>query len=155
MPSSLKLTQALVDTAMGRVSADLVIRNGKWVAVQSGEIIPNTDIAIKDGHIAYVGEDTSHAIGKKTKSVNVKSGNTIKSISKGFEVHRPNGELHMQFSYPSVRPKVRVETPPGFSHSCTFGIPDEKVIRSSISQEYTLDGTHFPGQHTRIRWWPE
>ena len=95
------------------------------------------------------------AIGKKTKSVNVKSGNMIKSISKGFEVHRPNGELHMQFSYPSVRPKVRVETPPGFSHSCTFGIPDEKVIRSSISQEYTLDGTHFPGQHTRIRWWPE
>jgi hypothetical protein len=95
------------------------------------------------------------AIGKKTKSVNVKSGNIIKSISKGFEIHRNNGELHMQFSYPTVRPKVRVETPPGLIHSCTFGIPNEKVIRSSISQEYTLDGTHFPGQHTRVRWWPE
>jgi adenine deaminase len=44
MPSSTKLTQALVNTAMGRLPADLVIRNGQWVSVQSGEIIPDTDI---------------------------------------------------------------------------------------------------------------
>jgi adenine deaminase len=50
MPSSSKLTRALVDTAMGRVPADTVILNGQWVCVQSGEIIPGTDIAIKDGH---------------------------------------------------------------------------------------------------------
>ena len=68
MSSSTKLTHSLVDVAMGRKPADLVIRNGKWVSVQSGEIIPGTDIAIKDGHIAYVGEDARHAIGKKTKA---------------------------------------------------------------------------------------
>ena len=54
MPSSTKLTRSLVDVAMGRLPADLVIRNGKWVSVQSGEILPGSDIAIKDGHIAYV-----------------------------------------------------------------------------------------------------
>jgi adenine deaminase len=69
MPASAKLTRALVDTAMGRTSADTVILNGQWVCVQSGEIIPHTDIAIKDGHIAYVGENARHAIGKKTKVI--------------------------------------------------------------------------------------
>lgn len=67
MPTTTKLTRSLVDTAMGRVPADLVIRNGQWVSVQSGEMIPKTDVAVKDGHIAYVGEDASHTIGKKTK----------------------------------------------------------------------------------------
>ena len=44
MPSSTKLTRALVDTAMGRIPADLVIRNGQWVSVQSGEIDPSWPI---------------------------------------------------------------------------------------------------------------
>ncbi|UCD43762.1 MAG: hypothetical protein JSV69_04110, partial [Chloroflexota bacterium] len=55
-----KLTRTLVDVAMGRSSADLVIRNGRWVSVQSGEIIPATDIAIKKDRIAFVGPDASH-----------------------------------------------------------------------------------------------
>ncbi|OQY89021.1 MAG: adenine deaminase [Anaerolineae bacterium UTCFX1] len=69
MPSSATLTHALIDTAMGRVPADLVIRNGQWVCVQSGEIIPHTDVAVKDGRVAYVGGDASHTIGKKTKVI--------------------------------------------------------------------------------------
>ena len=59
-------TRTLVDVAMGRVPADLVIRKGRWVCVQSGEIIPGTDIAIKSGRIAYVGPDCGHAIGDDT-----------------------------------------------------------------------------------------
>jgi len=35
----------LVDVAMGRKPADLVIRNGRWVNVHSGEIIAGTDVA--------------------------------------------------------------------------------------------------------------
>ncbi len=69
MTDSVKLTLSLVDTAMGRQPADLVIRDGQWVCVQSGEIIPNTDVAIKDGHIAYAGPDASHAIGKGTRVI--------------------------------------------------------------------------------------
>lgn len=59
----------LVDVAMGRAAADLVIRNGKWVNVYSGEIIPHTDIAVKAGRFAYVGADASHTIGEGTKVV--------------------------------------------------------------------------------------
>jgi adenine deaminase len=62
-------SRTLVDVAMGRVPADLVIRNGQWVCVQSGEIIPNTDIAVKDGRIAYVGTNASHTIGEGTQII--------------------------------------------------------------------------------------
>ena len=72
MSSSTKLATALVDVAMGRANADLVVKNGKWVSVQSGEIVPNIDIAVVQGHIAFVGRDASHTIGKKTKVIDAK-----------------------------------------------------------------------------------
>ena len=59
----------LVDVAMGRKPADLVIRNGRWVNVHSGEIIAGTDIAIVGGRFAYCGPNASHAIGQGTKVV--------------------------------------------------------------------------------------
>jgi adenine deaminase len=59
----------LVDVAMGRKPADLVVRGGAWVNVHSGEIIPNTDIAIIEGRFAYCGEDASHCIGPDTQIV--------------------------------------------------------------------------------------
>jgi adenine deaminase len=59
-------TQGLVNVAMGREPADLVIRDGHWVCVQSGEIIPHTDIAVRGERIAYVGTDASHTIGEGT-----------------------------------------------------------------------------------------
>lgn len=59
----------LVDVAMGRAKADLVIRNGRWVNVHSGEIIPNTDLAIVAGRFAYCGPDASHTIGENTEVV--------------------------------------------------------------------------------------
>ncbi|MFZ6019242.1 MAG: adenine deaminase, partial [Chloroflexota bacterium] len=57
-------TRKLVDCAMGRIPADLVVRNGKWVYVQSGEIIPATDVAVLDGRIAFVGPSAAHTIGE-------------------------------------------------------------------------------------------
>ena len=56
----------LVNTAMGRAPADMVIRNGAWVNVHSGEIIRNTDIAITGGRFAFCGPDASHCIGDDT-----------------------------------------------------------------------------------------
>ena len=62
-------SRKLVDVAMGRKPADLLIRQGRWVCVQSGEIIPNTDIAVSGEHIAYVGPEASHTIGAQTKVI--------------------------------------------------------------------------------------
>lgn len=59
----------LVNVAMGRSPADLVIKNGRWVNVHSGEIIAGTDIAIVEGRFAYCGPDASHCIGPDTQIV--------------------------------------------------------------------------------------
>ena len=59
----------LVDCAMGRRPADLVIRGGRWVCVQTGEIIPNTDVAVIGGRVAYVGSDAGHTIGEATQVI--------------------------------------------------------------------------------------
>lgn len=64
-----ELSKDLVDVAMGRKPATMVIRNGRWLNVHSGEIIPNTDIAIYQSRIAYVGEDASYTIGEETEVV--------------------------------------------------------------------------------------
>ena len=56
----------LVDVATGRKPADLVVRNGRWVNVHSGEIISGTDIAVIGGRFAYCGPDASHAVGPET-----------------------------------------------------------------------------------------
>ena len=61
-----EVATSLVDVAMGRSTADLVISGGQWVNVHSGEIIPGTDIAVKHGRIAYVGPDATHTIGPNT-----------------------------------------------------------------------------------------
>ena len=59
----------LVDVAMGRSPADMVIRNVRWVNVHSGEIIPRTDIAIAVGRFAFIGADASHTIGAETEVI--------------------------------------------------------------------------------------
>src|ERR687890_267054 len=105
MPSSLKLTRALVDVAMGRAPADLVIRNGQWVAVQSGEIIPGSDIAIKDGHIAYVGEDATHTIGKKTKVIDAKGRYLVPGLL--------DGHMHVESGMVTVTEFARAVIPHG------------------------------------------
>lgn len=64
-----KSAKMLVDVAMGRKPADTVIRSGKWVNVHSGEIIPDTSIAISCGRFAYVGPDASHCVGDNTKII--------------------------------------------------------------------------------------
>jgi len=84
---------------MGRTPADLVIRNGQWVSVQSGEIIPKTDVAVKDGHIAYVGEDASHTIGKKTKVIDANGRYLVPGLL--------DGHMHVESGMVTVTEFVR------------------------------------------------
>ena len=68
-PMSFYPSRELVEVAMGRRPADLVITGGIWVCVQSGELIPHTDIAVAGERIAFVGQDSSHTIGPQTKVI--------------------------------------------------------------------------------------
>jgi adenine deaminase len=99
MSSSTKLTTALVDVAMGRAHADMVIKNGKWVSVQSGEIIPNIDVAIIQGRVAFVGRDASHTIGKKTKVIDAKGKFLVPGLL--------DGHMHVESGMVTVTEFVR------------------------------------------------
>lgn len=59
----------LVEIAAGRAPADLVIRGGQWVNVHTREVIADTDLAIADGRIAYVGPDAAPCIGPDTQVI--------------------------------------------------------------------------------------
>jgi len=105
MPNSAKLTRSLVDVAMGRKPADLVIRNGKWVSVQSGEIIPGTDVAVKDGHIAYAGPDAKHTIGRGTKVIQAGGRFLVPGLL--------DGHMHIESGMVTVTEFVRAVAPHG------------------------------------------
>ncbi|MEA3349091.1 MAG: adenine deaminase [Chloroflexota bacterium] len=92
-------TRSLVAVAMGRTPADLVIRNGQWVCVQSGEIIPHTDIAIKGERIAYVGEDASHAIGENTQVIDADDRYLVPGLI--------DGHMHVESGMVTVTEFVR------------------------------------------------
>lgn len=98
-------TQKLVDVAMGRADADLVITNGQWVCVQSGEIIPKIDIAIADGRIAYVGEGAVHTIGEDTEILDAAGRYLVPGL---LDAH-----MHVESGMVTVTEFVRAVAPRG------------------------------------------
>jgi len=100
-----RLTRTLVDVSMGRTPADLVIRNGRWVCVQSGEIIPATDIAVKSERIAYVGPDASHTIGDETKVIDAAEKYLVPGL---LDAH-----MHVESGMVTVTEFVRAVIPNG------------------------------------------
>jgi len=98
-------TRALVNVAMGRAPADLVIRNGRWVCVQSGEIIPAIDIAIKDARIAYVGPESSHTIGDGTQVIDADGRFLVPGLL--------DGHMHVESGMLTITEFVRAVLPHG------------------------------------------
>jgi adenine deaminase len=99
------LTRSLVDVAMGRSPADRIIRNGRWISVQSGEIIPETDIAIKSGRIAYVGPDADHAAGESTEIIDAEGQYLVPGL---LDAH-----MHVESGMVTVTEFVRAVIPHG------------------------------------------
>ena len=62
---------SLNSVALGEKKATLVLTNCNLLSVYTREIIPKTQIAIINDRIAYVGLDASHAIGPKTKVIDI------------------------------------------------------------------------------------
>jgi adenine deaminase len=119
--------KSLVDVAMGRTPADLVIKNGRWVCVQSGEIIPGTDIAIKGERIAYVGEDASHTIGSKTEIIEANDRYLVPGLI--------DGHMHVESGMLTVTEFVRAVIP--------FGTTSMFVDPHEIANVFGLKGVRL------------
>ena len=60
------------EAALGRTPSDLIMSGCSLVSVYTGEIIPDTQIAVYGSRISYVGPDASHTAGPHTKTLDVK-----------------------------------------------------------------------------------
>ena len=101
----MRTSRRLVDVAMGRAPADLVVRGGRWVCVQSGEIVPATDIAVVDGRIAYVGQDAQHTVGPATQ--------VIEAFDRWLVPGLLDGHMHVESGMLTVTEFVRAVMPRG------------------------------------------
>lgn len=100
-----KNSRLIVDCAMGRIPADILIQDGIWVCVQTGELIPHTDIAIKNRRIAYVGSSGKHTIGKETKIVKANGRYLVPGLI--------DGHMHVESGMLTVTEFVRAVLPRG------------------------------------------
>lgn len=82
----------LVGVAAGREAADLVIRGGKLVNVQSREVLDGWQVAIAEGRFAYVGVDASHCIGDNTEVIEANGAYLIPGLCDGH-MHIESGML--------------------------------------------------------------
>ena len=97
--------KSLVDCAMGRIPADMVIRKGAWVNVHSGEVIAGTDAAILAGRFAYVGPDASHCIGERTEIVEAGGRYMVPGLC--------DGHMHVESGMLTVTEFARAVVPHG------------------------------------------
>ncbi|MFC2095340.1 adenine deaminase [Candidatus Bipolaricaulota bacterium] len=90
-----EMTRDLVAVAAGRRPADLVIRNGCWVNVSSGELIGSTTIAVLGCRIAYCGPDRGDLIGPNTRVIEADGRYLVPGL---LDAH-----VHIESSMLSVR----------------------------------------------------
>jgi len=101
----LKDARKLVDVAMGRRPADIVVRDGRWVCVQSGEIVDHTDVAVSGHRFAYVGEDARHTIGPNTVVIEAGGRYLVPGLL--------DGHMHVESGMLTVTEFVRAVVPHG------------------------------------------
>ncbi len=131
MPDARKL----VDCAMGRLPADIVIRGGVWVCVQSGEFVPGTDVAILEEQVAYVGPDASHTIGEKTEVIEAAGRYLVPGL---LDAH-----MHVKSGMLTVTEFVRAVVPHGTTgmfidpHELAnvFGLPGVRLMVDEALQQ--------------------
>ena len=105
LPSWNESAARLIDVAMGRTPAELVVRGGSWVNVYSGEIIDATDIAVVAGRIAFVGPDASHAIGSDTRVIEADGRYMLPGLC--------DGHMHVESGMVTVTEFARAVIPHG------------------------------------------
>jgi len=99
------IAASLISVAAGRAPADMVVRKGRWVNVHSGEIIGNTDVAIKGGRFAYVGPDATAMIGKETIVIEAHNRYLVPGLC--------DGHMHVESGMVTVTEFARAVIPHG------------------------------------------
>ena len=95
----------LVDVAMGRAPADMLVTNGRWVNVHSGEIIDGTSVAIKAGRFAAIGPDLDYTRGDNTTVIDAADRYLVPGLC--------DGHMHVESGMVTVTEFCRAVIPHG------------------------------------------
>ena len=128
-----KMTRDLVAVAAGRRAADLVIRNGCWVNVYSGEFVEATTIAILGCRIAYCGPDHPELIGPDTTVIEADGRFLVPGL---LDAH-----VHVESSMLSVRGFAAAVLP----HGTTGAFIDPHEIANVLG----LDGVKLMAEEAK------
>ena len=99
-----EVSQRLVDVALGRRYADLVIQKTRLVNVHTAEILSDIDVAVASGRIAFVG-DADHTIGPDTTIIDA----SRMTLVPGFL----DGHIHVESSMVNVSGFAQAVLPHG------------------------------------------
>jgi adenine deaminase len=80
---SAKTMEELIRVASGKSEADLVIVNALLLNVYTGEFLKNQSVAVKNGHIAFVGDHADHTIAPGTKVIDAQGKPLIPGLIDG------------------------------------------------------------------------
>lgn len=109
------VTKELVATALGKVKANLVIKNGTLVNVYTGELLEHVNVAVKGDRIAHIGNKIDHVIGEDTEVIDAKGAYLVP----GFL----DGHVHIESSMLLPSEFARVVLPRGTT--AVFADPHE------------------------------
>lgn len=100
--------QRLIRVAQGQEPADVVIRHARLVSVTTHEILPDSDIAIAAGRIAYLGlggHTAEHCIGSDTRVIDADNS----YVAPGFM----DGHIHVESAMVGPSEYARAVVPHG------------------------------------------
>jgi hypothetical protein len=98
---------------------------------------------------------TAHEIIGETDKIDLLPGRTASLFYKTTEIKRNNDDISGVYLSPTRNPEIQVQIPNTLEYSVEFGRHDYKTQKDRYSERYILQGTYFPSQHMRIRWWPK
>jgi hypothetical protein len=112
--------------------------------VESGQQVRTSDKSRPQPNMTVLGQ---------TEAITLKRNETAASSSTSVEIRRSNDDLSIVFLSPTINPVIEVDCPSDFHSEISFGPDEEKISPEPYSNRKTLEGTYWPLQRMRVRWW--
>jgi hypothetical protein len=99
-------------------------------------------------------EKTAATITAASDYVDVPPGHTVTTAVKTSEMKRNNDDMSFAYLAPTRKPEMEVHVPDHLDYTVDFGRAEYPVEKEQYGHRYIMQGTYFPVQHMRVRWWP-
>ena len=115
-------------------------------------ILEDGTVIVADPHNVRTDANISPSLLLETEEKHISAKRTATVCVKWLEIRRTNDEISINFGSPTINPEIEVNAHE-FDFMVEFGTEGE-IGRARYSPRQTLNGTYFPGQKMRVRFWP-